>query len=88
MEFSPSLIGCIIADGNHSFDLIRSSGKCVINLPTADTVDLVVGIGNCSGRNMGKFEQFDIAVEDGDVVGARCSGIVMRTWNAGSRTIV
>ena len=34
MEFAPSLIGCIIAGGNHSFHMIRSSGECVINLPT------------------------------------------------------
>jgi flavin reductase (DIM6/NTAB) family NADH-FMN oxidoreductase RutF len=25
MEFTPSLIGCVIAQGNHSFELIRKS---------------------------------------------------------------
>ncbi len=34
MEFTPSLVGCVIAGGNHSFDMIRNSGECVINLPT------------------------------------------------------
>src|ERR1700722_13417330 len=49
MEFSPSLVGCIIADNNVSFEMIRKSGVCVINVPTADMVDQVVGVGNCDG---------------------------------------
>jgi hypothetical protein len=34
MEFTPSLVGSVIAGGNHSFGLIRRSKECVINLPT------------------------------------------------------
>jgi flavin reductase (DIM6/NTAB) family NADH-FMN oxidoreductase RutF len=34
MEFTPSLVGCVIAKGNHSFEMVRKSGECVINLPT------------------------------------------------------
>lgn len=63
LEFSPSLLGCVISSGNHSFDLIRRSGQCVINLPSADLIDLVVAIGNVSGRDGDKFEQFGIASE-------------------------
>lgn len=70
MEFSPSLVGCVIAGSNHSFGLIRGSGECVINLPTADLIDLVVAIGNCSGRDQDKFEAFDIATEKAAEVGA------------------
>ncbi len=70
MEFSPSLVGCVIAGGNHSFDLIRASGECVINIPTTGMIDLVVDIGNCSGRDVDKFERFDIAAEAGEIVGA------------------
>ena len=36
MEFSPSLVGCVISEANHSFELIRRSKECVINVPTAD----------------------------------------------------
>ncbi|MFZ2611077.1 MAG: flavin reductase, partial [Raoultella planticola] len=35
LEFSPSLVGCMISAGNISFDMIRRSGECVINLPDA-----------------------------------------------------
>ena len=60
MEFTPSLIGCVIAGGNHSFGLIRRSKECVINLPTTALTDTVVGIGNCSGADTDKFEKFGL----------------------------
>lgn len=60
MEFSPSLIGCIIAGGNHSFDLIRKSKQCVINLPTVDMIKNVVGIGNSDGDAVDKFKIFGL----------------------------
>ncbi|MFS2224839.1 flavin reductase family protein [Pantoea sp. B65] len=55
MEFSPSLVGCMISAINHSHQLIRASGECVINLPTADMIDQVVAIGNSSGTQVDKF---------------------------------
>ncbi len=63
MEFTPSLVGCIISNGNHSFELIRKSRECVINLPAADIVDTVVGIGNTSGTEIDKFVHFGLTRE-------------------------
>jgi flavin reductase (DIM6/NTAB) family NADH-FMN oxidoreductase RutF len=60
MEFTPSLIGCVIASGNHSFELVRRSRECVINIPTTALTDKVVGIGNISGAAVDKFEKFDL----------------------------
>jgi len=60
IEFSPSLVGCVIAEDNVSFEMIRKSRECVINVPTADMVDQVVGIGNCDGDEVDKFEQFHL----------------------------
>jgi len=60
MEFTPSLIGCVIASGNHSFELVRRSRECVINIPTTVLTDKVVGIGNISGAVVDKFEKFDL----------------------------
>lgn len=59
MEFSPSLVGCIIASGNHSFELIRKSKECVINIPTVDMIDTVVGIGNSHGEKRNKEDKFE-----------------------------
>jgi flavin reductase (DIM6/NTAB) family NADH-FMN oxidoreductase RutF len=60
MGFSPALVGCYIWDQNHSFDMIRRSRQCVINLPTFDLVDAVIGVGNCSGSDTDKFEKFKL----------------------------
>src|SRR6476469_9596816 len=58
MEFSPALVACIISSANHSFDLIRGSRQCVINIPTVDLAATVVKIGNSSGRDIDKFGEF------------------------------
>ncbi len=63
MEFTPSLVGCVIAGGNHSFDLIRKSRECVINLPTMSLADIVVGIGNTTGTEIDKFEKFGLTAQ-------------------------
>ncbi|WP_254460601.1 flavin reductase family protein [Xanthomonas sacchari] len=60
LEFTPSLLACCISSANHSFALIRRSKQCVINLPTADLVDTVVGIGNSSGADLDKFAHFGL----------------------------
>jgi flavin reductase (DIM6/NTAB) family NADH-FMN oxidoreductase RutF len=70
MEFSPSLVGCVIASGNHSFDLIHASGECVINVPIADIAATVVKIGNCSGADVDKFKTFKLTPTPGDQVEA------------------
>jgi flavin reductase (DIM6/NTAB) family NADH-FMN oxidoreductase RutF len=70
MEFTPSLVGCIVAGGNHSFDLIRRSRECVINVPTTDLTHAVVGIGNCSGATVDKFKKFGLTAEPGQKVTA------------------
>lgn len=60
MEFVPSLVGCVIASGNHSFNLVRRSGECVINVPTTALTDEVVGIGNTTGAELDKFAHFHL----------------------------
>jgi flavin reductase (DIM6/NTAB) family NADH-FMN oxidoreductase RutF len=60
MEFSSSLIGCYIWSENRSFDLARKSRECVINIPTREIAEKVVAIGNSSGRDIDKFEKFDL----------------------------
>ena len=60
MEFTPSLIGCCISSTNHSFELVRRSRQCVINLPTTDLAGTVVKIGNSSGRDIDKFAEFGL----------------------------
>lgn len=70
MEFTPSLVGCVIAGGNHSFELVRRSRECVLNLPTVALTDIVVDIGNTSGRDIDKFARFGLTAEDSTAVAA------------------
>src|SRR5712675_1556543 len=70
MEFEPSLIGCYIWTENHSFEMIRASQQCVINLPTADMAATVVKIGNSSGRDIDKFAEFGLSPRSGTHVQA------------------
>jgi flavin reductase (DIM6/NTAB) family NADH-FMN oxidoreductase RutF len=70
MEFTPSLVGCVIASSNHSFHLVRRSKECVINVPAVDLTHAVVGIGNCSGARVDKFEKFGLTAEPGQKVKA------------------
>lgn len=74
MEFSPALFGCIISSANHSFDLLKKSRECVINLPTLDLIDTVVDIGNCTGGELAsgldKFDEFGLTPVAGKKVSA------------------
>jgi flavin reductase (DIM6/NTAB) family NADH-FMN oxidoreductase RutF len=70
MEFEPSLVGCYIWTENHSFEMIRKSRQCVINLPTEDLATKVVKIGNSSGRDIDKFAEFGLSPKPGTHVRA------------------
>lgn len=60
LEFEPPLIGCVISDRNYSYDLLRSSRECVVNIPTADIAKQVVRCGNSSGARIDKFRKFGL----------------------------
>jgi len=74
LGFEPALVGCFIWDQNRSFSLIRKSRECVINVPTFDLVDAVIGIGNTHGPTSAKFadkfEEFGLTPVEGAEVGA------------------
>ena len=70
MGFSPALFACYIWDANHSFEMIRKSKQCVINLPTTDLLNEVIGIGNCTGADIDKFEKFGLTAVAGTKVDA------------------
>ncbi|MBZ0069917.1 MAG: flavin reductase family protein [Thiobacillus sp.] len=60
MEFEPPLIGCVISGRNASFDTLRATKECVINIPTAELAKQVVAVGNCSGAEVDKFARFGL----------------------------
>ena len=60
MDFEPPLVGLILSDQNYSFKALKNTGECVINIPTAELLDKVVGCGNTSGRDTDKFTKFGL----------------------------
>jgi flavin reductase (DIM6/NTAB) family NADH-FMN oxidoreductase RutF len=70
LGFEPALLGCYIWDQNHSFQLIRRSKECVINIPTLDLVDAVIGVGNTHGPTVDKFDEFGLTPIAASRVGA------------------
>jgi len=58
MEFEPSLIGCVISNLNDSFNILKATQECVINILTVGIAEKVVGCGNVHGDKINKFEKF------------------------------
>jgi len=60
MEFEPPLVGCVISNKNYSFDMLKTTKECVINIPTVELAEKVVGCGNTSGADVDKFQRFNL----------------------------
>ncbi len=60
MAFTPPRVACLVSGANHSFSALRKTRECVIAIPSADLARVVVGVGNCSGRDVDKFAAFGL----------------------------
>lgn len=60
LEFEPPLIGCVVSDRNHSFELLRTSTECVVNIPAVEIAEQAVGCGNLTGAKVDKFKRFGL----------------------------
>ena len=60
VDFEPPLIGCVVSSANHSFAALRATRECVIAVPAVELAEKVVGVGNCSGRDVDKFAEFGL----------------------------
>ncbi len=60
VEFEPPLVACVVSNRNHSFAALRATKECVIAVPAVELAPKVVRAGNCSGRNVYKFERFGL----------------------------
>ncbi len=60
VEFEPPLVACVVSNGDYSFAALRTTRECVIAVPTLDLARKVVDVGNCSGREVAKFEKFGL----------------------------
>jgi flavin reductase (DIM6/NTAB) family NADH-FMN oxidoreductase RutF len=60
MEFVPPLVGCVVSNANYTFEVLRKTGECVLNIPTAELAKKVVACGNVSGESVDKFTKFGL----------------------------
>jgi flavin reductase (DIM6/NTAB) family NADH-FMN oxidoreductase RutF len=60
VEFEPPRIACIVSNADYSFAALRETKECVIAIPALNLASKVVGIGNCSGRDVDKFKCFGL----------------------------
>lgn len=70
MEFEPPLVGCVISGRNFSFDALRRTKQCVLNIPSVELAKQVVGIGNCTGGRVDKFRKFGLTPQPAAQVAA------------------
>lgn len=60
MDFEPPIIGCVISNRNYSFGAMKTTGECVINIPTVGLAAKTVRVGNTTGRKIDKFKAFHL----------------------------
>jgi flavin reductase (DIM6/NTAB) family NADH-FMN oxidoreductase RutF len=60
MEFEPPLVGCVVGGDSASFEALKVTKACTLNIPTRELAKQVVGVGNCSGRSVDKFARFGL----------------------------
>ena len=60
LDFEPPLLACVVSNRNHSFEMLKKTKQCVINIPTVEIADKVVGCGNTSGATTDKFRKFGL----------------------------
>jgi flavin reductase (DIM6/NTAB) family NADH-FMN oxidoreductase RutF len=60
IDFEPPIVGCVISNRNYTFESLKNSRECAINIPTVALAKQIVGCGNTSGRRVDKFARFGL----------------------------
>ncbi|MDD1633264.1 MAG: flavin reductase family protein [Methylococcaceae bacterium] len=74
MEFEPPTVGCVISNRNYTFDIVKKTKNCVINIPTVELAKKVVACGNISGRDFDKFRALGLTQVPASLVAAPLIG--------------
>jgi flavin reductase (DIM6/NTAB) family NADH-FMN oxidoreductase RutF len=60
IDFDPPLVGVVIGDQSRTFEVLKATRECVINIPAVALAKKAVACGNCSGRKIDKFAKFGL----------------------------
>jgi flavin reductase (DIM6/NTAB) family NADH-FMN oxidoreductase RutF len=69
VEFTPPRIAIVIDKRTFTRELISASGTFAVIIPGAAAIDLTYAVGNVSGREIDKFQRFNIASIAGPKLG-------------------
>jgi flavin reductase (DIM6/NTAB) family NADH-FMN oxidoreductase RutF len=69
LGFEPTL-GLALGPWNHSYTALKETGECVVAVPPANLLKIVIDIGNCSGSRMDKFKKFGLTARKAAQVAA------------------
>ncbi len=56
-SFNPPILGIGVSPSRHSYEILEASDDFSINIPSKDLVEEVLYCGQCSGREVDKFEE-------------------------------
>jgi flavin reductase (DIM6/NTAB) family NADH-FMN oxidoreductase RutF len=70
VDFEPPIIACVMSNRDYSFEALKKTRECVINVPTVELAKKVVGCGNTSERDVDKFKQFALTASEASSVRA------------------
>lgn len=63
VDFEPPLIACVMGQEDYSFDTLKETKECVINIPTVELTAKVVKVGSTTGAKIDKFKKFNFTQE-------------------------
>ena len=69
LEFELPRVGVVLGAA-HSVKAVRATRECVLNIPTVELADAVVGCGNTSGARVDKFAAFGLTPKPASLVAA------------------
>ncbi len=50
----------VVGDLGYTFNILKATGECVVNIPTVGLIKKAVACGNAYGRTVNKFKAFDL----------------------------
>lgn len=60
VDFEPPLVACVMGSEDYSFNVLKETKECVINIPDVALAPKMVAIGSCSGNQVDKFKEFNL----------------------------
>lgn len=70
IDFEPPLVGCVVSNRDYTFEILKKTKQCVINIPAVEMARQVTQCGNTTGRNVDKFKKFGLTASAASEVNA------------------